>query len=166
MHLKKYGNLYAGIMFLALTVIFAVQVPAIRITRIALVNSMVYPVVILAMLGLLSCTQIWLSVRELKRTKIDDLREAGKGEAKKKDSMCVLRTLILSCVYVLLLEPLGFLISSILYVFFQILNLCPRDEVSVVKFAAIAIISSLVIYVAFRNGLNLMLPAGPLTGLF
>jgi len=166
MHLKKYGNLYAGIMFLAFTIVFAVQFPAIRITRIALVNSAAYPRVILAMLGVLSCAQIWFSIRELKRTKIEGSEAVGGKEVKKKDYACVLRTLILSCLYVLLLEPLGFLISSIIYVFFQILNLCPKEELNIAKFAVIAVVSSLIIYVMFRNGLNLMLPAGPLAGLF
>jgi len=78
----------------------------------------------------------------------------------------VLRTLIMSCVYVLLLEPLGFLISSILYVFCQILNLCPKNDVNIVKFAVIAVVSSVIIYFTFRNGLHLMLPAGPLEGVF
>jgi len=163
MYLKKYGNLYAGIMFLVFTIIFAYQVPAIRITRVSLVHSAAYPTFILAALGLLSCAQIWLSARELRRTRIGDSEETG---VNKRDYLCVLRTLILSCVYVLLLEPLGFLISSILYVFFQTLNLCPRSEVNIVKFAVIAIVSSLIIYVTFRNGLNLMLPAGPLGSFF
>ena len=162
MHFRKYGNLYAGIMFLAFTIVFAAQVPAIRLTRVTIVNSAVYPVVILVALGMLACAQIWFSVRELRRAGTD----YSGGDEKKKDYMCVLRTLILSCVYVLLLEPLGFLISSILYVFCQILNLCPKNEVNFVKFAIIAVVSSLVIYVTFRNGLNLMLPAGPLEGLF
>jgi putative tricarboxylic transport membrane protein len=111
---------------------------------------------------MLSCAQIWLSARELKRAGGSD----SGGEVKKKDYMCVLRTLTLSCAYVLLLEPLGFLISSALYVFFQILNLCPKNEVNVVKFAVIAVVSSVFIYFTFRNGLHLMLPAGPLAGLF
>ena len=162
MHFRKYGDLYAGVMFLAFAIVFAVQVPAIRLTRVSLVDSAAYPKVLLAVLGVLSCAQIWISVRELKRA-----GTGGSGEeGKKKDYMCVLRTLILSCVYVLLLEPLGFLISSILYVFFQTLNLCPKDEVSVVKFAVIAVVSSVIIYFTFRNGLHLMLPAGPLAGLF
>jgi putative tricarboxylic transport membrane protein len=80
--------------------------------------------------------------------------------------MCVLRTLFLSIVYVALLEPLGFLISSMLYIFFQTLNLCPKNEVGFVKFAIIAVVSSIIIYVTFRNGLHLMLPGGPLEGVF
>ena len=162
MHLKKYGNLYAGLMFLAFTIAFAVQVPAIRITKVSLVNSAAYPTVLLAVLGVLACAQVWISVRELKRA---DAGDSG-VEGKKKDYLCVLRTLILSIAYVMLLEPLGFLISSILYVFFQTLSLCPKDEINFVKFSVIAVVSSTIVYIMFRYGLNLMLPAGPLEGLF
>jgi len=73
----------------------------------------------------------------------------------------VLITVGLILVYVVLLKPLGFIISSSLYLFAQILVLVPvRIKKNYLLYALVAVITSAIIYVSFRFGLDLMLPAG------
>lgn len=166
MNLKKYGNLYAGLMFLAFTIVFAVQIPNIRRTPIGIIDSRAYPILIVTLLLVLSSILMIMSIRDLMRGKINEGGEQEADEGGKKNYVCVLITLALSIVYVMLLQPLGFLISSAIYMFFLTINLCPAEKLRPVLFAVIAIVSSTVIYSVFRYGLNLMLPGGILTGIF
>ena len=161
MNIQKYANLYIGLLFMAFAVVFAVQLPQVRITPVGFVNSRVYPQALIVLLVILSAVQVVLSIQELKRG-----TGAGAVSGEKKDYRCVLITLLLSIVYVMLLEPLGFLISSAIYIFTQTINLCPWEKVNFTKFGIIAVISSTIIYSFFRYGLNLMLPTGLLTGIF
>ena len=161
LNFTKYGNLYSGILFLFFTIIYGVQFPRIVSTPIGVVDSRAYPRVLLILLAAMSVALIISSVRQLIKTKDQDA-----SPKEKIDYRCVLITFLLSGAYVIVLEPLGFLISSALYVFFQTMNLCPKEKLTPIKFAVIAIGSSIVIYVLFRHFLFLMLPGGILTGIF
>ena len=66
-------------------------------------------------------------------------------------------------VYTLLMEPLGFVISSILYVFFQIWVLTPIDKRdSKMKFISggLSIVFSIGLYYLFTEYFMVLLPAG------
>jgi len=157
----KYGTLYAGLLFLLFSIVYGVQFPGIRATPIGVIDSRAYPRMLLILLVLMSLSLIWTSVRELRRTQG---QEGATVES--KDYACVLITLLLSMVYVAVLEQLGFLIASALYIFFQAINLCPREKRKPLQFAIIAIIAATAVYSFFRYALTLMLPAGLLTGIF
>lgn len=159
MLLKKYGNLLAGVFFLAFGIVYASQIPAIKITRVSLINSAYYPKILAAALLALAVAQIAVAVIAMRKKAADTAKED------KADYTAVILTLILAIAYVALLEPAGFLISSALYIFFQIIVMCPKDEIRPAKFAVISVIASAVVYFVFRNGLSLMLPAGPLAGI-
>ncbi|MDR0466148.1 MAG: tripartite tricarboxylate transporter TctB family protein, partial [Deltaproteobacteria bacterium] len=80
----------------------------------------------------------------------------------KREYRGALLTLLLAVAYVAALEFLGFLISSSLYLFFQIMIMCPPDKVRPARFGLIAVVASGIIHVVFRYGLDLMLPLGVL----
>jgi putative tricarboxylic transport membrane protein len=78
--------------------------------------------------------------------------------------LTVVLTLALVAAFIALLRPIGFPFAAALYLFFQFLVLTPADKKpSYGLYAALAIICSTVIFVAFRYGFDLILPAGPLT---
>ena len=133
----------------------------IRSTPIGVVDSRAYPRMLLILLGVMSLLLILSSIRTLIKTK-----EQASEKEEEKDYRCVLVTLLLSAAYVAVLNWLGFLIASALYIFLQTMNLSPREKVRPVKFAIIAVVSATAIYVIFRYGLLLMLPSGLLAGLF
>ena len=73
-------------------------------------------------------------------------------------------TLGLVAAYIALLTPLGFPLATALYLFFQFIVLTPTERrVSYALYAGLAVVASIVIFVAFRYGFTLLLPAGPLT---
>ena len=161
LNFNRYGPLYSGCMFLLFTIVYATQFHLIRITPIGVVNSRVYPMMVLVLLGSMSIALILTSIRELRKTK-----DQAPATVEKKDYRCVLITLLLSAAYVASLQTLGFLIASVLYIYLQILNLCPRKEFKPIKFGVVAVVSAFVVYTFFRYGLTLMLPGGLLTGIF
>jgi putative tricarboxylic transport membrane protein len=73
-------------------------------------------------------------------------------------------TLGLVAAFAAALRPIGFPIATALYLFFQFIVLTPNERrVSYPLYAGLAVVSSIVIFVTFRYGFQLLLPAGPLT---
>ena len=66
--------------------------------------------------------------------------------------------------FVALLRPIGFPFAAALYLFFQFTVLTPADQKPRFGlYAILAVVCSVVIFVAFRYGFDLILPSGPLT---
>ncbi|SDK99127.1 tripartite tricarboxylate transporter TctB family protein [Natronincola ferrireducens] len=72
----------------------------------------------------------------------------------------VIYTLISLLAFVGLVEKLGFLITSMLYLMFQIYILTPKGKFSFIKTGVISITTSIIIYFIFVNFFKLILPAG------
>ena len=73
----------------------------------------------------------------------------------------VFKTLGLILLYVVLLGPVGFPLMTALYLYLQFIVLTPVDrKVRHLLYAGIAVISSAVIYLLFREAFDLLLPAG------
>lgn len=80
--------------------------------------------------------------------------------------LTVLATLGLVALYIFALRQLGFPIATTLFLFAQFIVLTPTGQkLKLPLYALLAVISSAVIFVIFRYGFNLLLPAGPLTNL-
>ncbi|GHV53832.1 hypothetical protein FACS1894206_05320 [Deltaproteobacteria bacterium] len=161
MRIKKYGDLCIGLFFLVFSLIYASQIPSIRITNISVINSEAYPTVVAALSLLFS---VWQTILGIKKAGSFEAAEGGEEET--KEYKTVLRTLLLALAYVVVLEPLGFLPSSALYLFLQMLVLCPQKKIRPVRFILISLIASMIIYCIFRFGLDLMLPPGILLDIF
>jgi len=77
------------------------------------------------------------------------------------EPLTVLKTLGLILIYVVLLGPVGFPIMTALYLYLQFIVLTPADhKVRHLLYAAIAVVTSAVIYLLFREAFDLLLPAG------
>ncbi|WP_418643761.1 tripartite tricarboxylate transporter TctB family protein [Stutzerimonas kunmingensis] len=77
------------------------------------------------------------------------------------EPLTVLKTLGLILIYVVLLGPVSFPIMTALYLYLQFIVLTPVDhKVRHLPYAAIAVVTSAVIYLLFREAFDLLLPAG------
>lgn len=77
------------------------------------------------------------------------------------EPLTVLKTLGLILIYVVLLGPVGFPVMTALYLYLQFIVLTPVDhKVRHLPYAAIAVVTSAVIYLLFREAFDLLLPAG------
>lgn len=160
MNLKKYGNLIAGGLFLLFDIVYFSQIGGIKRSTFSVIDSAFFPIVLAAVLAVLSIALLAEGIRKVRNTGESD------PAAEQKDYACVLETFALSVVYVLLFQPLGFVLSSIVYLFFQIIVLSPKSKIRPVKILVVSVVASVVVYVIFRDGLTLMLPNGILSSVF
>lgn len=90
----------------------------------------------------------------------------GKGAEEKAaggNTRAFFMTLALLFFYVLLLKPVGFVITSSLYMFAQMVLFVPKELINkkrLVLFAAISIILPILVNLLFVNVFSLILPAG------
>lgn len=69
-------------------------------------------------------------------------------------------SIIVLGLYVALLKPIGFIISSALFIFFQILILSQGLKRNYLLFAVVAVLSSVIAYYLFVRVFQVMIPAG------
>jgi uncharacterized membrane protein len=76
------------------------------------------------------------------------------------DKLGSLMTILNLGAYVLLFKPLGFIVSSILFLVIQMCILSDKTTFKPIKFVVISTISTIAIYLLFVYAFHLMLPAG------
>ncbi|MGE4353694.1 MAG: tripartite tricarboxylate transporter TctB family protein [Oscillospiraceae bacterium] len=114
--------------------------------------------------------QIFITLREKKDAGAVGSPENGtKSTAAKKNIHDFIQqyisviTLILIGIYISLMRPLGFILSTILYLFVQILLIAPREKKKPVFIAILSIAFSFAIYTIFTKGFYVILPPGILS---
>jgi putative tricarboxylic transport membrane protein len=152
--ISKYKELLLGATMIALAVFYLYETSLIEIRIRTAFNSKYIPTmlgVLVLFLGVAQCALAYSSLRG----------GVGAEEKRRVD----FRTVLLLCgtifAYVFALEPVGFLISTIIMMFCQMMLLCPTNQKKrPVLFALVSVISSIFIYYLFRDVLELMLPEG------
>ena len=155
MYLKKYGDLATGIVFLVIAVVFYVLAGQLPPSLLGGVGSDFVPKILAVGTGILSVLQIISGVKTMKKD--------FSGEAADEDRpeyIRVLATVAAFGIYVTVMEKVGFLISSIVYLFAQMVILAPKEKRNFLLLEVIAVVFNIVVYFIFRNALNVMLPKG------
>lgn len=159
MFFRKYGDIVTGIFYAALgavTIYLAQQLPKSRVMKI---GPDFMPMVIGILILFLA---VMLLISALKNFKAN----AAKAEAMPADTSDykrVLASLVLVVIYVNILAPVGFILSTLGYLFLQIVVLAPNDRRSaknILLYALIDIIFVFVVFFLFRYGFKIVLPAG------
>ena len=163
--LEKYEDWLVALFYFLVTVVYAVQIPSIKRTSISPINSAFLPIILSAGMGILTVCQIWNAVKKQKAAKATDAAEETAEAVDGPEYGRAMLTLAASLLYVALLKPLGFMISSILYLELQMCIMVDKERRKPVKFLIISVVSVVVIYFVFHNLLQLMLPNGILTGI-
>ncbi len=111
---------------------------------------------------LIVCLALMLLFSSLKNFK----RNSAKAEtmpADTSDYKRVLASLVLVVIYVNILAPVGFILSTLGYLFLQILVLAPdgsRTAKNVMLYAIIDVVFVCVVFFLFRYGFKIVLPSG------
>lgn len=164
MSFKKCKDLILGIVMLAFSGFYLIYAQQIK-TRPKLTpgyaSAKIMPILLGVLLAILSVACIIQGVRRLKAP--DD------GEAAKKldrgDMMAVIFTFAVIIGYILVMPMLGFILSTVIYLFLQMLILAPADKRNFALFAIVAVVFTALVFVAFRVGLQQLLPRGIIEGL-
>jgi len=93
-------------------------------------------------------------------------KELEHAEIPDCDYKRVISSIILVLIYVFILQPIGFIISTLLYLMFQMVVLSPDDERDgkhIIRLAVINVVFTLAVFFLFRYGFKIVLPAGIFT---
>ena len=163
MRFKRYRDIIIGLAAMALSVfylIFALQIKTKPKLTPGYASARIMPILLGALLAILS---VLLIAQGLKKMKLP-----GDGEAKKSgpaDNVAVLLTFVVIISYIMAMPVLGFCLSTAIYLFLQMLVLAPADKRNFALFAIVAVVFTALVFVAFRVGLQQLLPRGVIEGL-
>ncbi|MCT8137148.1 tripartite tricarboxylate transporter TctB family protein [Anaerobacillus sp. CMMVII] len=180
--LKKYGDVYAGIFLLAFAVVYYLSSLSIKQLTVSKVGSQFLPQIVAGGIFFFSLILLIQGINKVRvQKKLDEVMEqserelaaeassdveTGSEEIRSDDQdspkkfLSVLITLSLIIVYVALMPFLGFIISTVLYLFIQMCLLAHETQRRYVLFLIISVFVSVSVYYVFKHLLYLMLPAG------
>ncbi len=126
------------------------------------IDAATVPTLLAILLCLLGALQTLSAIGNRARpTAESDADAPEQTSASVVEPLTVLKTLGLILIYVVLLGPVGFPIMTALYLYLQFIVLTPvNQKVRHLLYAAIAVVTSAVIYLLFREAFDLLLPAG------
>ena len=119
-------------------------------------SAKIMPILLGVLLAILSVILIIQGIRKMKKDGGRDKAEA----ASKNDLMPVALTFAVIIFYILIMQPLGFCLSTVIFLFLQMLILSPKEKRNCLLFAVVALVFTSIVFVAFRVGLQQLLPRG------
>ncbi len=164
---KRCRDLILGIVLLALGIAYTVMAQNIKQGNKLVqrnVGTYAHARIVPTLLGvLLIVLAVLLIVQGIKHFRKEDNEPAKKMD--KVDMISVLLTFAAMILYIIILPELGFILSTILYLFCQITILAPKEKRNLLLFIIVAVVFTAIAFVAFRIGLTQMLPRGPIEAL-
>ena len=149
----KLKGIITSILFLAFSVVMIVFAMQYKPMMKNDLGSGFFPMVVGIAMAALSLLRLILALREKKK------------EAKKSgdDVLGGLATIILIGGYCIAFSPVGFIISSIIYLFLQILVLTPKEKRNWIVIPIISVVAPIAFYALFVYAINTPLPKGLLS---
>lgn len=162
MFFKKYGDIVVGIFFMVLSAIMIVMAQMLPKSKVMDIGPDFMPMVIGVVTFVLAALLLFLSVKNFKV----NVKEIDAASIPDCDYKRVLASILLVLVYVFMLQPVGFIVCTLVFLLLQMLVLSPDDErgkKDIIKLAVIDVIFTLVVFFLFRYGFKIVLPAGIFT---
>ena len=164
---KKCRDLILGILLMALGIAYTVMAQQIKQGNKLVqrnVGTFAHARIIPTLLGiLLMILAAVLIVQGFLQLKKEDTEPAKK--LNRVDVISIVLTFSAMILYIIILPQLGFILSTIIYLFAQITILAPKEKRNYLLFVIVAVVFTIIAFVAFRIGLTQMLPRGPLEAL-
>ncbi|AOE63063.1 tripartite tricarboxylate transporter TctB family protein [Pseudomonas corrugata] len=149
----KRNELIAGLAMLGAGVAYLVL--TLNLPRRSFVDAAFVPWLLAIALCLLGALQLWAW------RKLPDQSAEPAEKTEQIDYPTVFKSLALVLLYTALLEPVGFIVMTVLYLYAQFIVLTPAEQkVKHLLYAFIAVVSSVLIFYIFRHGFDLLLPVG------
>lgn len=161
MFFKKYKELILGCIMTVFAFFYFVLTTQLK-QKPNQVDAATVPYILAAIMAVLGALQLWQGVKAIRSFDAEKTAQEKKADA---DNVTLIKTIALIVAYLLLMEPLGFIIATILYLFFQFIVLTPAEQrPNLLLYALLAVVVSVVVYAGFRYGLLLKLPQGLIKG--
>lgn len=161
--MSKYTDLIVGLVFSTISLIYFGMSFNIQEAGVTQMGPAFVPRVIVGITFLLSIILIATNVGTLKRAEIQPSGAEDHADQEKPNYVPVVLTTVLLLAYVMLLEPVGFIVSTIVYLFLQFNVSAPKTRKSLkyqAYFLVGAVVAAIAINTLFVTGFNVMLPQG------
>ena len=159
---KKYDDYITSVFFIGISIAMIILARTLPKSKVMAIGPDFMPTVIgfltLALAIILLITTVMTSKQRKK-----ELAEAKPDEC---DYKKMLTSLFLILVYVFILQPVGFIVATLVYLLPQFVALAPpeeRNKKNIIKLLVIDIVFTLIVFFLFRYGFKIVLPAGIFT---
>jgi len=152
---KKYWDLASGIFLLVFSVVLFVGAQNVKTLSVSSVGSGTFPSFIAVLLAIVSVAIIVGGVKKARNPDEKPAKEEGKHRL-----WAVLATFGIMALYALLMPKVGFIITTIVYLFLQMYIMAAKEHQRPIVFGIISIVTSVSVYYMFVKIFSLMLPAG------
>ncbi len=158
MSFKKYRDVILGVAMLLFSGFYLYYAQQI-VLRPKLIPSYASAAIMPNLLGiLLAGLSVICIIQGIRKIKTADDQE--KEKLNKGDVLSTVLTVAVIIGYTAILKPLGFCLSTVMFLFLQMLVLAPPDKRRYLLFAIVAVVFTAIVFVAFRVGLQMLLPRG------
>lgn len=160
MFFKKYGDIVVGVFFMVLGAVLYLAAAALPKSAVMDIGPDFMPKVTAILVFVLALILTIQSVVGLKNKVIDP------DSIPKCDYKRVITSIILMLIYVFAMRPVGFIVTTLVFLPLQMLVLSPDDQRGVKNIAVLAVIDvifTFAVYFLFRYAFMIMLPRGILT---
>ena len=151
--MKKYADVITGAVGLVIGVIVLIMSIQIGIAEGQAVGADFLPKIVSVLMIILSAVLIWNGIQEAR------VYEDRPPEYK-KNYLGVAILIVAGILYAQLLKPVGFIITSLVFLFLALCLISKKEETNYLKFALITIVMVLLIYFVFTKGFGIRLPKG------
>ena len=164
--LQVYQSIVIGGIIIAFSTALLINSSTIRIDKFSsspVDNAAFLPRLIFGVLIVIGIVMIVQGIQDIKKNK----KKLLEGEALEKASRETLRSLGALCIlliYILCFKPVGFIISSILFLVGMMFYMTKKEDRKPILFIIISVVMTLVVYFCFKQFLYIYLPAGILKG--
>ena len=165
MSFKKCKDLILGIVMLLFSGFYLFYAQQIK-TRPKLTPSYASARIMPTLLGvLLAVLSVFCIIQGIRQMRAPEMQDAKAKKLDRGDVMAVVFTFAVIIGYILIMPILGFILSTVIYLFLQMLILAPAEKRNYVLFAIVAVVFTAIVFVAFRIGLQQLLPRGVIESL-
>lgn len=162
--LHKYKELLLGVGMLALAAFYLYHTTFIKVRSTVSVSAKMIPEILGVLVIILGLFQVGVGINHLvkirRENKKNGIVSVGMTREETSNIFPILCTFVLIFGYAVVFEWMGFIISSTLCMALMMLLMAPRAKRRPGYFTVISFVTAVVVYIAFRKGLNLSLPRG------
>ena len=157
-------DLCSGIFFMVFAIFLYVESYAIKMSKADALGPQFFPRMVAVAITILAVVLILKSVAAIRAEKAEAKEPAAEKAGKLSWNTPLILTMALLCGYFLLVEEVGFIVLTTIYLFCQIFLLLPKGSVRNIKrLVIVAVVSPTVsvgVYMLFYKVFSIFLPAG------
>jgi putative tricarboxylic transport membrane protein len=164
--MAKFRELFSGVAFFAFSIFLYALSYQIKMTKADPIGPQFFPRLVALLIALLSILSIVRGISQIRERNMKSKRVANsddKTKASYKPNYSFLFSILLLIAYMLFIQKIGFILLSIVYLFFQIYLISPKEELkrrNLIIYGIISVCVPIALYFVFYNAFNIFLPPG------